>query len=99
MKKRIAMIMTAISVLVGGMCTPVSAQVVEDVNQTTEAEEQKEAQKETETKETKKEDEKTDPNKEDETLEMHEIIRRSKLTPEELKEILDRSPLTKKSTG
>ena len=37
--------------------------------------------------------------KEVETLEMHEIIRRSKLTPEELKEILDRSPLTKKSTG
>ena len=65
MKKRIAMIMTAISVLVGGMCAPVSAQVVEDVNQTTEAEEQKEVQKETETKETKKEDEKTDPNKED----------------------------------
>ena len=37
--------------------------------------------------------------KEEETLEMHEIIRRSKLTPEELKEILDRSPLTQKSTG
>lgn len=37
--------------------------------------------------------------KEVETLEMHEIIRRSKLTPEELKEILDRLPLTKKSTG
>ena len=37
--------------------------------------------------------------KEVETLEMHEIIRRSKLTPEELKEILDKSPLTKKSTG
>ena len=34
--------------------------------------------------------------KEVETLEMHEIIRRAKLTPEELKEILDRSPLTKK---
>ena len=65
MKKRIAMIMTAISVLVGGMYVPVSAQVVEDVNQTTEAEEQKEAQKETETKETKKEDEKSEPNKED----------------------------------
>ena len=37
--------------------------------------------------------------KEVETLEMHEIIRKAKLTPEELKEILDRSPLTKKSTG
>ncbi len=37
--------------------------------------------------------------KEIETLEMHEMIRKSKLTPEELKEILDRSPLTKKSTG
>ena len=37
--------------------------------------------------------------KEAETLEMHEIIRRSRLTPEELREILDRSPLTKKSTG
>ena len=37
--------------------------------------------------------------KEVETLEMHEIIRKSKLTPEELKEILDRSPLTKKSIG
>ena len=37
--------------------------------------------------------------KEVETLEMHEIIRRAKLTPEELKEILERSPLTKKSTG
>ena len=37
--------------------------------------------------------------KEVETLEMHEMIRKSKLTPEELKEILDRSPLTKKSTG
>ena len=65
MKKRIAMIMTAVSLLAGGMYAPVSAQVVEDVNQTTEAEEQKEAQKETETKETKKEDEKSEPNKED----------------------------------
>ena len=65
MKKRIAMIMTAVSLLAGGMYVPVSAQVVEDVNQTTEAEEQKEAQKETETKETKKEDEKSEPNKED----------------------------------
>ena len=65
MKKRIAMIMTAISILVGAMYVPVSAQVVEDVNQTTEAEEQKEAQKETETKETKKEDEKSETNKED----------------------------------
>ena len=66
MKKRIAMIMTAISVLVGGMYVPVSAQVVEDVNQTTEAEEQKEAQQETEKKETeKKEDEESEPNKED----------------------------------
>ena len=37
--------------------------------------------------------------KEVETLEMHEIIRKAKLTPEELREILDRSPLTKKSTG
>lgn len=37
--------------------------------------------------------------KEVETLEMHEIIRRAKLTPEELKEILERSPLTKKNTG
>ena len=37
--------------------------------------------------------------KEVETLEMHEIIRRAKLNPEELKEILERSPLTKKSTG
>ena len=37
--------------------------------------------------------------KEVETLDMHEIIRRSRLTPEELREILDRSPLTKKSTG
>ena len=65
MKKRIAIIMTAVSLLAGGMYAPVSAQVVEDVNQTTEAEEQKEAQKETETKETKKEDEKSEPNKED----------------------------------
>ena len=65
MKKRIAMIMTAINLLVGGMYAPVSAQVVDDVNQTTEAEEQKEAQKETETKEAKKEDEKSEPNKED----------------------------------
>ena len=37
--------------------------------------------------------------KEVETLEMHEIIRKAKLTPEELRQILDRSPLTKKSTG
>ena len=37
--------------------------------------------------------------KEVETLEMHEIIRKARLTPEELQEILDRSPLTKKSTG
>ena len=65
MKKRIAIIMTAVSLLAGGMYAPVSAQVVEDVNQTTEAAEQKEAQKETETKETKKEDEKSEPNKED----------------------------------
>ena len=65
MKKRIAMIMTAVSLLAGGMYAPVSAQVMEDVNQTTEAAEQKEAQKETETKETKKEDEKSEPNKED----------------------------------
>lgn len=66
MKKRIAMIITAVMMACVGMYAPVSAQVVEDVNQTTEAEEQKEAQQETEKKETeKKEDEKSEPNKED----------------------------------
>ena len=66
MKKRIAMIITAVIMACVGMYVPVSAQVVEDVNQTTEAEEQKEAQQETEKKETdKKEDEKSEPNKED----------------------------------
>ena len=65
MKKRIAMIITAVMMACVGMYAPISAQVVEDVNQTTEAEEQKEAQQETETKEAKKEDEKSEPNKED----------------------------------
>lgn len=32
--------------------------------------------------------------KEEETLEMHEIVRRAKLTPEELSALLEGSPLT-----
>ena len=43
--------MTAISLLAGGICAPVSAQVVEDVSQTTEAKEQAEAQASTKEKE------------------------------------------------
>ena len=34
--------------------------------------------------------------REEETLEMHEMIRRSKLTPEELEQLLQSSPLTRK---
>lgn len=68
MKKRIVMIMTAIMMVAGGMYAPVSAQVVDDVNQTTEAKEQAEAQ--AGTKEEKKEEsadkkEESTPNKED----------------------------------
>lgn len=37
--------------------------------------------------------------KEVETLEMHEIIRKAKLTPEQLAKILDESPFTKKNGG
>ena len=35
--------------------------------------------------------------KEEETFEMHEILRKAKLTPEELAEILEKSPLTRKN--
>ena len=35
--------------------------------------------------------------KEEETLELHEIIRKAKVTPEELAEILNTSPLIKKN--
>ena len=34
---------------------------------------------------------------EEETFEMHEILRKAKLTPEELAEILEKSPLTRKN--
>lgn len=37
--------------------------------------------------------------KEEEMLEMHEIVRKAKLTPEQLAKILDDSPLTKKNGG
>lgn len=35
--------------------------------------------------------------KEEETLELHEMIRRAKVTPEELAEILNNSPLIRKN--
>lgn len=35
--------------------------------------------------------------KEEETLELHEMIRKAKVTPEELAEILNNSPLTRKN--
>ena len=34
--------------------------------------------------------------REEETLEMHEMLRRSKLTPEELEQLLQNSPFTRK---
>ena len=35
--------------------------------------------------------------KEEETFEMHELLRKAKVTPEELAEILEKSPLTRKN--
>ena len=68
MKKQIAMILTAASIVVGGMYAPVSAQVVDDVNQTTEAKEQTEAEsatKENDKAESTDKKEESTPNKED----------------------------------